>query len=150
MDSCPSLVAIRLNNVWASAFLPIGVSILGSRCSLKYDWQINETSLPESSYGDIWTPLLEMLTLGHFATVCCIMSILVCANIPWLDMDHKTSWSSLLFSGTTIGCSLPWSLYKRVLGLLNLIWGHMYLEPYVDLTCSAPLPANSLIWYNYL
>ena len=90
MGSCTSLAAMRLNKIWASDFSPTGVSILGSRCSLKYKGWINETSLPESNNDDIWTPLLEMLTWGHFATVCCIMSIFVCADIPWLDMDLKT------------------------------------------------------------
>ena len=71
-----------LNNMWASAFSPAGFSILGNRCSLKYDWQINETSLPEFNNDDIWTPLLEILTLGHLATAYYIMSILVSADIP--------------------------------------------------------------------
>ena len=81
MDSWPSFTGMKLNNTWASAFSPIGISILGSKCSFNFYWQINETSLPESNHDGIWTPLLEMLTLGHFATVCCMILILAWAKI---------------------------------------------------------------------
>ena len=55
------------------------------------------------------------------------MSILVCANVPWLDMYLKTLPSSAMFFGPLLAVPLPWSLEKGVFSLLNLIWQQMVL-----------------------
>ena len=91
------------------------------------------------------TPLLEILTLGYLATACCIMLILVCADITWLDIDLKTLPSSVIFSGPLLAAPLPWSLDKGVLSLPNLIWRHLYEKQCVNIACPAPLPADDLI-----
>ena len=91
MGSYPSFAAVKLNKMWASDFSPIGVFILGSRCSLKCEYRINDTSLPESNKDGIWTPILAILILGHFATACCMISTLSCAKIPWLMWTSKHS-----------------------------------------------------------
>ena len=91
-------------------FSPIGVSILGSKCSLKYDLQINETSLLESNNDGIWTPLLDMLTLGHFSKACCMILILAWAKILWLDSYLKTLSISGISFGPALAAPLPWSL----------------------------------------
>ena len=117
MDSCPSFAAVKLNKMGPSYFSPIGVSILGSRCSLKWEYQINDTLLPESNKDVIWIPILAMLILGHFATACCIVLTLPCAKIPWLDIDLKTLSIKSLCCGPLLVPPLPWSLDKGVSSL---------------------------------
>ena len=109
---------------------------------IKYVRQINDTSLPESNSNSIWAPLLEMLTLGHFATACCMILILVWAEIPWLESDLKTLSSSGTSFGPLLESLLPWPIDKGVSSLLNV--RHIYLEQYYFVLTSTPELANDL------
>ena len=144
MVSCPLLAIVRLNDTWESAFSPVGVSIFGSRCSLKCDWWINETSLSKSNNDGIWTPLLEMLTLGHFAEACCMILIFAWAEIPWLDSDHRTFSMSVISFEPLSAAPLPWSLDKGVSSLLTLRCVY-YEQYYLGLTSFAPVQADNSV-----
>ena len=80
-----------------------------------------------------------MLTLGHLATACCIISILSWAEISWLDIDLKTFLSSVIFFGPLLAAPLPWSLDKGVFSLPVLILVHLCWEQH----SSAPWPADN-------
>ena len=74
MSSCPSLATMRLNNIWASAFSPVQFMAAGVLYNMT--GRLMRPHWPESKNDDIWTPLLEMLPLGHLATACCMILIL--------------------------------------------------------------------------
>ena len=69
-----------------------------------------------------------MLTLGHLATACCMILILVWAKIPWLESDLKTLSSLGISFGLLLAAHLPWSIDKGVSSLPNV--RHMCLEQY--------------------
>ena len=131
MGSCPPFATVKLNKMWASDFSPIGVSILGSRCYLKCEYRINDTLLPETNKDGIQTPILPILILRYFATACCMISTLSCAEIPWLDMDLKTLSIRSLSCRPLLVPPLPWSLDKGVSSL-----------PFSSLQSFAHKPAN--------
>ena len=58
--------------------------------------------------------MLEILTLGHLAMACCMISILSCAEIPWLDMDLRTFYIKSVTFGPLLVPPLTWSLDKGV------------------------------------
>ena len=111
---------------------------------MKYNCWINETSLPESNNDGIWTPLLEMLTLGHFTTACCMILIFTWTEIPCLDSDHKTLSMSVISFGPCLAAPLPWSIDKGVSSLPSL--RHVHWEQYyLGLTSFALVPADDSV-----
>ena len=101
--SCPSLVTMRWNNWWASAFSLVATWILGRRCCSKYDYLSSITSLPKSNKDGIWIPWALMDTLGLLATACCIISNLFVVKMAmlWIDQINKFMRTTLISS-----CSL--------------------------------------------
>ena len=95
-------------------------------------------------------PLQLMSTLGHLAVVQCIITVLVYADLPCLDMDHiHLVLKPRVLFGPLLDAPSSWSVEKGVFSLL--IWGGIYTRSIVVifeclLQCQPSMKSDTVVF----